>query len=391
MQQKPAPTHQATPPVQQTTPTLEGYGQLLDEDSSEPATGNLLGDTGATGNLLGDTGGTNLADFVGYASYRTPGQPGGGESDSSSDSSGCSSSSSDSEGGDIPTSSPRQPTVSVDDDLEAFFSNPAASNIEEGNLLELGSTPPVKTASSHVSNTSSTRQTSFGNDPFTSFDWTRSTANPLPPPSTSNNVPASNVSASGGFDPFASASSPGEDLLNLMGTTPLLPAATSAPTTMSSQTRFSSNLGANRSGMYPSSSGYSGWASFTATSTTSKREETPQEKKPGGGSKTPSDPFGDIWGQASGKSQQTSQAPPRATPTNQQQYKPTMTNRPTYQMYGGGMGGASDGSRGNGGRGGVGGANSSKSGSGLRPPSRENVTRSPSPTHKFGKNSCYNY
>ncbi|XP_019852858.1 PREDICTED: cyclin-G-associated kinase [Amphimedon queenslandica] len=390
--QKKPPTHQTTPPVQQTTPSLEGYGQLLDEDSSEPATGNLLGDTGAAGNLFGETGGTNLADFVGYASYRTPGQSGGAESDSSSDSSGCSSSSSDSEGGDVPTSSPRQPTVSVDDDLEAFFSNPAASNIEEGNLLELGSTPPVKTASSNVSNTSSTRQTSFGNDPFAGFEWTHSTTN-HPPPSTSNNsAPASNkASTSSGFDPFApSSGGAGEDLMNLMGTTPLLPTATSAPTTMSSQTRFSGNLGATRSGMYPSSSGYSGWASFTATSTTSKHDEIPQDKRGGGGgSKAPpssksSDPFGDIWGQASGKSQQqTSQAPPKATPTNQQQYKPTMSHRPTYQMYGG-MGGASDGARGNSGKGGVGGANSSKSGTGLRPPSRENVTRSPSPTQKFG-------
>ena len=71
-----------------------------------------------------------------------------------------------------------------------------------------------------------------------------------------------------------------------------------------------------------------------------------------------------------------------------------MTNRPTYQMYGGrgGMTGGSDG-WGNGGVGGaksgVGGAKSglggASSGSGLRPPSRENATRSPSPTHKFGK------
>ena len=355
-----------------------------------------------------------MADFVGYASYRTPGQE-GAESSSSSDSSGCSSSSSDSEGEDVPTSSysSKQAHIAVGDDLEAFFSNPAAGNIEEANLLgfnmeEAEPTPPPVKMASQVSNTSVTSQGRGGvgggassssvNDPFQDWEWNRS--GNAPPTATS--VPSRQTSGTS-FDPFAPSSS-GNDMFNLMGDTPLLPSATAAPATTpnisqtgftsSSQTGFATNFGTSRTG-YPSSSGYSGWASFTATSTTSKRDEEkkPMSQGPPSKSSTPLDPFGDIWGQASGKSQ-SSQAPPVATPTQQQQQKPTMTNRPTYQMYGGrgGMTGGSDG-WGNGGVGGaksgVGGAKSglggASSGSGLRPPSRENATRSPSPTHKFGK------
>ena len=260
-----------------------------------------------------------------------------------------------------------------------FFSNPGVAavgegrtgNVEEANLLEFSiedtvTELPVQVTTSTISSTAGNfnpwlSTTSGNTDPFGDWEWTRNTTpttSSAPPPPVTNNSSLNANSVS--FDPFGPSSS---DVFNLMSnSTPLLPTAAASQT--SSTSSFTSapahTTSNNTTGYYPRSSGHSGWASFTSTNTSSIND------KPGFKAK---DPFGDIWNQATSKSQDPINIGSTGVPQSQQSTKPTMTSRPTYQVYGGGT------SR----------TVPQNSKSGLNVPSSNQRARSPSPVNRFGK------
>ena len=363
-------------PYQQAPPTaaIQGYSQLDDNPSSEPPMGNLLGGSPLEGNTLGT--------FIEHAPpYR---EPEGEESSSSESSSSDSSTTHDSEGEDNKLDPSLQykemnqtsqyQNSSNNRFMDDFFSNPAAANIEEANLLELSFEDTETKPVSQTSTTSfdpwgtSTATTSTAFDPFSNWEWQRSETKTTP---TSSSIPVSKTSNTS-FDPFAPSG--GSDLFDLMGSTPLVPS-----TSNQTSSTTTSNI------RYPNSSGYSGWASFASTSSTSKKNEFWSQPP------QPKDPFGDIWGQASQKTTPQATQPPAkkstdpfsdlgnfqsnqgsnlrpqgstaqnrpTTPT-----KPTMTSRPAYYMYGNGTGMSGAG--------------------GLGAPPQESRGRSPSP-NKFGE------
>lgn len=211
---------------------------------------------------------------------------------------------------------------------EAFFTNPniATAASDEVNLLEFSIEEQQHSSEGgNHNNEKGDHSNEASNDPFANWEWSQDTVTKPAPVAASN-------------DPFGG--------IDLMSDTPLLPTATVTMTTPSSSTHTS----------YPM-----GWPNTTSTSTTIPHTTVPTN--PNVPHTTAKDPFGDIWGQASGKATPTVTS--TGTSGGKGVPKPTMTNRPTYQMYGG--------------------VASSKSGSGLSAPSRDSQGRSPSPSHKFGK------
>ena len=366
--------HQQAPP----TSATQGYSQLDDNQSSEPPMGNLLGTSPLGGNSLGT--------FIEHAPpYREPERE---ESSSSESSSSDSSTTHDSEREDNMVDpflqykemnkTNRDQNSTNNGFMDDFFSNPAAANIEEANLLELSTEYTETKPVSQTSTTSfdpwgtNTATTSTTFDPFTNWEWQRFDNTETKNTPTSSSIPVSKTSNTS-FDPFAPSG--GSDLFDLMGSTPLVPSTSNQTTTTTP-----SNV------RYPNSSGYSGWASFASTSSTSKKNEFWSQPQP-----QSKDPFGDIWGQASQKTTPQARQPPakkstdpfsdlgsfqssqgnnlRAQGTTAQNRpttptKPTMTSRPAYYMYGSGTG--------------------VSGGGGLGAPPRESRARSPSPS-KFGE------
>ena len=383
----------------------EGYAQMKNDDNI------------AVADLLSDS---SHSDNTGYVPYRD-----GNESDSSSTSSSSSSSSSsaDSEtrGEQLGSYKPVQNSSNDTrpnfgggaDLLEDFFSNPSA-NVEEANLLEFsteenteqeerpfnpqqydpfsmfGTTPTVTPSTNNTTAAPPTSQNE--GDIFGIWETSTTTSSSTVPPLSSTSTPSSPTApptSSSSFDPFGiwenTSTSPTNPTpsspVHQMGFDPFGPSTTTSNNNdLLGFTTASTHL------QPPSNTGYTGLQSqaFSSSNKSNSWSSFPDNRASSTHNVKPSDPFGDIWNQASGSNTkpQTPRNPPSQTPRNPSpSHPPVMTNRPLYNMGSNGGRGSSTGAnfsgRGSGTGRGVGGANTSST----RP-------RSVSPNHpmpnKFG-------